>query len=482
MRRVRRKTLDEEVERILGCPSVREQEMHWERYERLVPLCGFGQLGLCCQDCSEGPCRVSPFDEERSTGICGREPEDMALAQLVRLVASGAMVQAATARRLGVEGWNQALCTVVELFALLHEGLPADAILSPMVAAAREGLAALEAAVAIRDERFGAPRVRAETWGMAALEPGRVNVLLVGPLAGEAALRLGHLEELRLVGSCGAEVVTGVPAAAHFGSQEVLVRGGLVQGLVMAGGCADPALRQAAAKVGIPVLDLRERDWPHIEQVLRAAPRAQNSLGSSSPAVVGFDGLAMSLNPQVREILGRLGKLVLIAGCSSVRETQNQAAVSAARAALEEGALVLCCGCAGYALVRAGLCSTQVLDVVPRTLSDACRELGEMLDQPAVPPVLHMGGCWDAPRAVALARALAGEGLVLEAHLPELARPPGWALAVALAGSGFRTTVGPILALDAHPGLLERLNEELAFRGGSLRGPGGKRDVGGDVG
>ena len=30
----------------------------WDRHEDLKPLCGFGELGLCCDVCYMGPCRM----------------------------------------------------------------------------------------------------------------------------------------------------------------------------------------------------------------------------------------------------------------------------------------------------------------------------------------------------------------------------------------------------------------------------------------
>ncbi|MEW6334749.1 MAG: hypothetical protein AB1558_10800, partial [Thermodesulfobacteriota bacterium] len=33
--------------------------------------CGYGLLGLCCDACLHGPCRISPFDEPGSVTLCG---------------------------------------------------------------------------------------------------------------------------------------------------------------------------------------------------------------------------------------------------------------------------------------------------------------------------------------------------------------------------------------------------------------------------
>ena len=45
----------------------------WDRHEDLKPLCGFGELGLCCDVCYMGPCRIDPFGERAQVGACGAD-------------------------------------------------------------------------------------------------------------------------------------------------------------------------------------------------------------------------------------------------------------------------------------------------------------------------------------------------------------------------------------------------------------------------
>ncbi|MCK4316176.1 MAG: carbon monoxide dehydrogenase, partial [Anaerolineae bacterium] len=33
-------------------------ETAWDRYEAQLPQCGFGELGVCCRNCTMGPCRI----------------------------------------------------------------------------------------------------------------------------------------------------------------------------------------------------------------------------------------------------------------------------------------------------------------------------------------------------------------------------------------------------------------------------------------
>jgi len=72
----------------------RAQEEHisnvWDRYETMQPQCGFGTLGLCCRNCSMGPCRIDPFGDGPKLGICGADADTIAARNIARMIAGGA--------------------------------------------------------------------------------------------------------------------------------------------------------------------------------------------------------------------------------------------------------------------------------------------------------------------------------------------------------------------------------------------------------
>jgi carbon-monoxide dehydrogenase catalytic subunit len=61
----------------------------WDRFERQLPQCGFGESGLCCRHCMQGPCRIDPFGEGPQEGVCGAGPDTMVARGLARAVAAG---------------------------------------------------------------------------------------------------------------------------------------------------------------------------------------------------------------------------------------------------------------------------------------------------------------------------------------------------------------------------------------------------------
>jgi carbon-monoxide dehydrogenase catalytic subunit len=62
----------------------------WDRYDAMQPQCGFGTLGLCCRNCSMGPCRIDPFGDGPKLGICGADADTITARNIAPQVAGGA--------------------------------------------------------------------------------------------------------------------------------------------------------------------------------------------------------------------------------------------------------------------------------------------------------------------------------------------------------------------------------------------------------
>ncbi len=72
----------------------------WDRYEAQQPQCGFGELGVCCRHCMQGPCRIDPFGEGPSRGICGADADTIVARGLARMVAGGTASHSGHARHV----------------------------------------------------------------------------------------------------------------------------------------------------------------------------------------------------------------------------------------------------------------------------------------------------------------------------------------------------------------------------------------------
>ena len=65
-------------------------ETVWDRLEKQQPQCGYGQLGVCCKNCMQGPCRIDPFGEGPTKGVCGATADTIVARTLERMIAAGA--------------------------------------------------------------------------------------------------------------------------------------------------------------------------------------------------------------------------------------------------------------------------------------------------------------------------------------------------------------------------------------------------------
>ena len=61
----------------------------WDRFAAQTPQCGFGELGTCCRNCLQGPCRIDPFGEGATLGACGASADTIVARNLCRAIAAG---------------------------------------------------------------------------------------------------------------------------------------------------------------------------------------------------------------------------------------------------------------------------------------------------------------------------------------------------------------------------------------------------------
>ncbi len=114
----------------------KEVETSFNRVKNQEIKCGFGQQGVCCRLCSNGPCRITPKSPK---GVCGATADTIVARNFLRAVASGSAcylhVIETTARNLkdmannkekikGIDSLNE----LAELFDINEEDLHKKAI------------------------------------------------------------------------------------------------------------------------------------------------------------------------------------------------------------------------------------------------------------------------------------------------------------------------------------------------------------------
>jgi len=84
-----KKSIDGSVNRLLDHLSRLNIETAWDRSDQQGPRCGFGELGICCRNCNMGPCRIDPFGEGASKGVCGATADTIVARNFGRMIAAG---------------------------------------------------------------------------------------------------------------------------------------------------------------------------------------------------------------------------------------------------------------------------------------------------------------------------------------------------------------------------------------------------------
>ncbi|MCG8685015.1 MAG: anaerobic carbon-monoxide dehydrogenase catalytic subunit [Desulfobacterales bacterium] len=95
-----KQTKDPAVAQMLAKAEEQGIKTVWDRYQAMLPQCGFGETGLCCRHCLQGPCRINPFEEGQETGICGATADVMVARGLDRAIAAGTAAHSGHAKHL----------------------------------------------------------------------------------------------------------------------------------------------------------------------------------------------------------------------------------------------------------------------------------------------------------------------------------------------------------------------------------------------
>jgi len=94
------KSLDPAVQQMIAKAKGKGIGTVWDRHDAMTPQCGYGDSGLCCRHCLQGPCRINPFGDEPRTGICGATADVMVARWLDRAIAAGTAAHSGHAKHL----------------------------------------------------------------------------------------------------------------------------------------------------------------------------------------------------------------------------------------------------------------------------------------------------------------------------------------------------------------------------------------------
>jgi len=470
MNKIHRKTAIAETSDILLAAYDQGESFHWGRYEAQLPLCAFTANGLSCRKCFQGPCRINPFGDEPSRGVCGADRDQIVMESLFQATLDGVLETARslallderfpggnlpdafpelpreTVKRLTAEGVLPV--RKEDLFAVQNSYFSSKAYLGRTLRdLARLGL--------IHYRLLKEMQARFESFGreLPVFHPEGVNILITGQAPLPALNGLVERAGERPGGKAfnlflePSKAAPGFLTLADHGSPELALAMNL-DALLIGADASFPALAGLAEKTGIPVFLAEEAPEKVLDLALQHH-RGRSYLTSSRllPAPPGMN--PGPLDEKKEEIRGAFrsgdiqGILVVFAE-PNVKQSFFARSLDLAEEGIRRGLLVLI----------AGAISAQV-EPLSRELT---RRFG---GTPPRSPLLYPGSFYDIPNWVPFFRELnSGRGfdrLAAVISFPEFYRTSTWAAAVTFLSLGFAVQIGTPLPFWGSPGLTEIL-------------------------
>jgi hydroxylamine reductase (hybrid-cluster protein) len=473
MERIHRKSVLNRTSELILAAHERGEGLLWERYEKQLPLCAFTSNGLNCRKCFQGPCRVSPFGDEPTRGVCGADRDQIVMENLFRTTLEGVLETARSAAlmdkgdveipdvspdlspklRKGLSGLGMLPVSKGQLFGLQNSFFSHREYLSDTLSdLVRMGL--------IHYGLLKAGKVAAGKAPAAAVS-GEARIFCVGqpPAAFAAALKkAAGSEKVAFLGQAG----NGIPSIAVLadqGTPEFALEMGM-DALVVAPNSAFPALEALAAKGGLPVIvlngkkSLKEAAAETIRQALahRKATGGARAALDIRTEIADLAGKEKAL--QKAFAAGRVKGVVVLFGEANVKQPFFERTLAILEGCLQERCLVLL---GGEISAHTGLLMAELA----RRKSDPSMEFAALLKRDGLPAVASFGSAFEIPGIVSFVRAL-GAGkeaaeLPVVFAFPEFYRASTWAAAASLLGLGFTVQIGTRLPFWGAPSLTESL-------------------------
>ena len=497
MERIHKKSALPEASALLSAAHEAGAELLWERYERQLPLCAFTSNGLNCRKCLLGPCRINPFGDEPSRGVCGADRDQIVMENLFQTTLDGVMESIRASRLLGIDG---------------HGGELPD-LASDLRAEARARLSGAGLLPVCKGDLFGVRNSffshkgflrqtlsdltrlglihygvlkevdmsigRAQAPGLTYYPEG-INVLIAGQApqgviqALEQQTAQGPQGQRINLFAPGASRLTAAKASADQGSPE-LALGMKVDALIISPNAAWPGLEVLARHYGIPVF-LLDGGKPFQQIACEAMEQAfhhaqQASFGAPTRMLLAGESGDFSIHQRMEELKGaiesrRIGGAAVLFGEANVKQTFFDRTLALLEAAVTNRVLILVGGDLGSQI-------DSLAAELKRRKAAQFSSFALELEKDGLSPILSFGSLFELPRVVsaltAPSPARKGGSFPEFFDFPEFYRASTWAGAVSLLSLGFSVQIGSRLPFWGSPSLTEVIKTEWpGIAGGNL--------------
>lgn len=429
MKVVRKKSVDTAANKMIVAAYRKGIDLAWDRSDAMQPQCGFSRMGICCDDCFDGPCRINPFDDSSQLSICGRGQSEMIKNHFLKKMTDGAASLVGLALDYGAQLNGQSIRAVLSSNGGMLSAAQYDQQAAVLGNAA---IQALDAIHRIKSKQCGPAHSDTVTVNLGVLQADTANVVLHGHIDPQT---IGLLVKaaaqsrapIHITAMCGAEF--GLPIVTNYQSQELPLLTGAVDMLVVGAECVMPATVSLAKERNVQVVCAKTlTSLEAAVQALSAANEAFNKRGQTANIPDSSEKISWcwsaekisSLLPTITS--GQVKGIVYFSGCGNSAHTQDAGFIKLANDLISEKYLIVATGCAGAALAKAGLCHSD--------------------RDGAWPPVLYMGSCQDAGEFLQLVPVLKKAGLEIMAVMPEITHNKILITAVGFASAGIPAYIG----------------------------------------
>ena len=487
MNRIHRKSAIGPTTNILLATHDLGERFLWGRYEEQLPLCAFTDNGLSCRKCFHGPCRINPFGDEPSRGVCGADRDQIVMENLFQTTLDGVLETCRSSALLDKGLTAQELPDLIpdlpsETVGILSEKriLPVrnhqlqevqnsyfshkGYLLRTLKDLTRLGL--IQYGILKRMEG----KLKSLRREVPSFEPEGINILIMGqaPLP-DLGIRLDEAsrrrkgEKVNLLIQ-GSKATPGFVATADHGSPELALAMNL-DALILAPDASFPGLEILAEKIGLPVILID--GTKSLDQV------AQEALDLASKHHLKKSYFTPSLlRPTPQKVLSALydrGKeiqaslaaghnqgILVILGETNVKQTFFERTLSLMEYGLNQNLIVLV---GGELAAQADLLNEEL----------AKRSGGKL----PTPSLSYLGSLYEIPELVVFLKDLNSgksfDRIPAVITFPEFFRTSTWATAVSFLSLGFAVQIGTRLPFWGSPALARVLLEEWPqISGGTL--------------
>jgi len=303
-------------------------KLSWDWHELNLPRCAFGELGLRCTACLQGPCRINPFSEKEQRGVCGRTKESMIAENFARYIISGLDDFIIDLKDLDLYEKTQNLLT------WLNGGLnlPTEELLKETME-----LSSLVISTVAKNNF----EQKIENKEIA--KPDDFIVVILGKIPQDKLELLSGKENIKVYSLLNEFPYQNVDSLVNYGNQEFIFEKRIPNLLVLGPGCCMPNIVKLADKYSIPYKYYYDLTEDYLNE-LDKAPSKERDLSKIESLDTLFN------KPDLKLLEGQ--KIALLSGCNNIRQTHDEEIYKLADYLLENNYFILISGCAALSVAK----------------------------------------------------------------------------------------------------------------------------------